>query len=139
MDSLTKEKRSWNMSRIKAKNTNPELIVRSLLFRKGYRFRINQKKLPGKPDIVLPKYHYVIFVNGCFWHGHEGCKDFSLPKTRTEWWAAKINGNVKKDAESIEALKKDGWCVRVVWECELSDSNKESTIESIINELNSRI
>ena len=127
------------MSRIKAKNTNPELIVRLLLFSKGYRYRINQKNLPGKPDIVLPKYRYIIFVNGCFWHGHEGCRDFSLPKTRTEWWAAKINGNKKKDWENIEALKKDGWYVRVVWECELSENNKKSTIESIINELNSRL
>jgi len=136
MDKLTKEKRSWNMSRIRAKNTKPEIILRSMLHRKGYRFRINHKGLPGKPDVVLPKYRSVIFVHGCFWHGHEGCKDYSPPKTRTEWWINKIKGNIKKDKENTKQIKKQGWQVIIVWECELATKNREKLIKTITNRLN---
>ncbi len=135
MDKLTKERRSWNMSRIRAKNTKPEVFVRSMLHRMGYRFRIHLKGLPGKPDIVLPKYHTAIFVHGCFWHGHEGCKDFAPPKTRTEWWLNKINENKSKDIVNGTRLEKLGWQVIVVWECELAPAKVENSIKSIVNRL----
>jgi len=127
------------MSRIRAKNTKPELFVRSMLHRMGYRFRIHVKGLPGKPDIVLPKYHTAIFVHGCFWHGHEGCKDFAPPKTRTEWWLNKINGNKKKDTENIAQLDRQGWQVIIIWECELTPDKREDTIKSLVNVLNNRV
>ena len=136
MDKLTKERRSWNMSRIRAKDTKPEMSVRSILHRMGYRFRIHPKELPGKPDIVLPKYHTIIFVHGCFWHGHEQCKDFQPPKTRTQWWLDKINRNKEKDIENITQLKKLGWKVIVVWECELTPDRIEGSIKSIVDRLN---
>lgn len=138
MDKLTKERRSWNMSRIRARNTKPEVFVRSKLHRMGFRFRIHTKGLPGKPDIVLPKYRTVVFVNGCFWHGHEGCKDYAPPKTRTEWWLNKINGNIKKDTENIAQLEKQGWHVLVIWECELTPDRRENTIQSLVNGLVSK-
>ena len=127
------------MSRIRAKNTKPEVFVRSMLHRMGYRFRIHLKGLPGKPDIVLPKYHTAIFVHGCFWHGHEGCKDFAPPKTRTEWWLNKINGNKKKDTENIAQLDRQGWQVIIIWECELTPDNRENTIKSLVDVLNNKI
>lgn len=108
-----------------------------MLHRMGYRFRINTKGLPCKPDIVLPKYHTAVFVNGCFWHGHEGCKDFALPKTRTEWWAKKINGNIRKDAENITQLKDQGWKVAVIWECQLKSDKIESTVKYLVDILKS--
>lgn len=122
MDHLTPEKRSWNMSRIKGKNTKPELLVRSLLHRAGYRFTVNgpkNKSLPGKPDIVLPKYKTVIFVHGCYWHRHPGCKGATTPKTNTEFWAAKFDRNVSNDQKNRAALKHRGWNVIVIWECQL--------------------
>ena len=103
-DKLTPEKRSWNMSRIKGKDTKIEVEVRKYLFSKGYRFRKNDKRYPGKPDIVLPKYHVAIFVHGCFWHRHEGCKDATTPKTRTEFWLEKFDKNVKNDRISLGSL-----------------------------------
>lgn len=121
-DRLTPEHRSWNMSRIRNRNTKPEIAVRSLLHGMGYRFTVNGPKnrlLPGKPDIVLPKYRTVIFVHGCFWHRHKGCKETTTPKTRTEWWQAKFNGNVERDRRNQWSLKRDGWRVIVIWECEL--------------------
>jgi DNA mismatch endonuclease (patch repair protein) len=117
-DTLTAEHRSWNMSRILSKNTTPEKVVRSILHRMGYRFSLHRKDLPGCPDIVLPKYRTVIFVHGCFWHRHKGCKDASLPKTRTEWWLDKLDGNVSRDCRNQSALRKAGWRVQTVWECE---------------------
>ena len=126
------------MSRIRAKNTKPEVFVRSMLHRMGYRFRIHLKGLPGKPDIVLPKYHTAIFVHGCFWHGHEGCKDFAPPKTRTEWWLNKINGNKKKDTENIAQLDRQGWQVIIIWECELTPDERENTIKSLVDVLNNK-
>lgn len=134
MDTLSKERRSWNMSRIRAKHTRPELQVRSALHRLGYRFRLHKKSLPGKPDIVLPKYHYAIFVHGCFWHGHGGCKDYSLPKTNTDWWATKINTNMLKDDKNISSLKRLGWRSGVIWECELTKATKDKTIQRLIQD-----
>lgn len=119
-DKLTPEKRSWNMSRIKGKDTKIEVEVRKYLFSKGYRFRKNDKRYPGKPDIVLPKYHVAIFVHGCFWHRHEGCKDATTPKTRTEFWLEKFDKNVKNDRIKQEKLRKLGWKVIVIWECEIN-------------------
>ena len=111
--------RSYNMSQIKGKNTKPEMLVRKFLFSKGFRYRINDKKLPGKPDIVLPKYKTVIFVNGCFWHGHENCKYFKLPKTRTEWWKEKIEKNIENDLTKQSQLFNLGYRVLIIWECEI--------------------
>ncbi len=118
-DKLTPELRSWNMSRIKGKDTRIEVEVRKYLFSKGYRFRKNDKRYPGKPDIVLPKYHVAIFVHGCFWHRHEGCKDATTPKTRTEFWLEKFDKNVKNDQIKQEKLRELGWKVIVIWECGL--------------------
>ena len=118
VDKLSKEKRSWNMSRIRSMDTEPEKAVRSLLHRLGYRFRLHQKNLPGKPDIVLPKYRSVIFVHGCFWHRHKGCKYAYSPKSRTEFWKKKFQGNIDRDRRHKKELKKLGWKIFVIWECE---------------------
>lgn len=136
-DVHSKEVRSFNMSRIKGKDTKPEMLVRKFLFSNGIRYRLHDKKLTGTPDLVFPKYGKVLFIHGCFWHGHEGCKYFVVPKTRTEWWLNKINGNKKKDSESIGALKKQGWKVITVWECELKTDRKERKLKSLIKEFES--
>jgi len=120
-DKLSKEKRSWNMSRIKNKNTLPEIKVRSLLHGLGFRFRLHRSDLPGTPDIVLPKYKTVIFVNGCFWHVHENCKDSTIPKTNISFWEKKLKGNVERDRKKYAQLEEEGWKVIVVWECELKN------------------
>lgn len=133
-DKLTPEKRSWNMSRIKGKDTKIEVEVRKYLFSKGYRFRKNDKRYPGKPDIVLPKYHVAIFVHGCFWHRHEGCKDATTPKTRTEFWLEKFDKNVKNDQIKQEKLRNLGWKVIVIWECELK-RNFQETMDKVEKEL----
>lgn len=133
-DKLTLEKRSWNMSRIKGKDTKIEVEVRKYLFSKGYRFRKNDKRYPGKPDIVLPKYHVAIFVHGCFWHRHEGCKDATTPKTRTEFWLEKFDKNVKNDQIKQEKLRNLGWKVIVIWECELK-RNFQETMDKVEKEL----
>jgi len=132
-DSISPEHRSWNMSRIRGKDTKIEVAVRSYLFSKGFRFRKNDKRYPGKPDVVLPKYHTVIFVNGCFWHRHEGCKDATIPKTRTEFWLQKLNRNVEKDRINRETLENAGWQVLTVWECELN-KDFESVMEKTIKQ-----
>ncbi|AJP47681.1 endonuclease [Rugosibacter aromaticivorans] len=119
MDTLTSEKRSWNMSRIRGANTKPELAVRSMLHRMGYRFRILNKTLPGRPDIVLPKYRAAIFVHGCFWHRHQGCKYAYTPKSRLDFWGPKFEGNVMRDKNNLSLLRKTGWLPIVVWECEI--------------------
>ena len=131
-DVHSQETRSYNMSRIKAKDTKPELLVRKYLFCKGFRYRVNVKDLPGKPDIVLPKYKTVIFIHGCFWHGHEGCKYFVIPKTRTEWWTEKIRKNKERDQQEHEALRKTGWNIITVWECQLKPRKREQTLEGIL-------
>jgi len=118
MDTLSKDKRSWNMSRIKGKDTKPELIVRSILHQLGYRFRLHRKDLPGRPDIVLKKYRAVIFVHGCFWHRHEGCRFAYEPKSRQEFWRKKFRENIARDKEKRIELEKLGWKVHVIWECE---------------------
>jgi DNA mismatch endonuclease (patch repair protein) len=137
MDRLTKVERSWNMSRIRNKDTKPEMIVRSALHKLGFRYRLHAKNLPGHPDIVLSKYHTVIFVHGCFWHGHSHCKDFTPPKTRTQWWVNKINGNIHKDKLSNQQLKALGWRIETIWECELVSAKKEKTIKILVDELKS--
>lgn len=121
MDRLTKEHRSWNMSRIKGRNTKPEVCVRSVLHQMGYRFRLHRKDLPGKPDIVLPKYQTVVFVHGCFWHRHPGCQYAYTPKSRVRFWTMKFKRNVERHTEVEEQLTQLGWRVVVVWECETKD------------------
>jgi len=133
-DLLSPEKRSWNMSRIKGANTKPEMLVRSMLHRAGFRFRIHDKSLPGKPDIVLKKYKSVIFVNGCFWHRHEGCAEATTPKTRREFWKAKFQRTVERDKEQKDSLEKLGWQVFCIWECELKHS-ADRIISQVVNEL----
>lgn len=120
--------RSYNMSCVKSKNTKPEIWVRKYLFACGFRYRINVKKLPGTPDIVLPKYKTAIFINGCFWHGHKNCRYFVIPKTRTEWWLDKINRNIDRDQANILALKKSGWRVITIWECQLKPAIRDDTL-----------
>jgi DNA mismatch endonuclease (patch repair protein) len=110
-DVHTPQQRSFNMSCIRSKDTKPEMLVRKYLFSQGFRFRLHEKKLPGRPDIVLPKYKTVIFIHGCFWHGHEGCRYFVVPKTRTDWWIAKINRNRELDKMNVQKLDELGWQV----------------------------
>ena len=124
--------RSYNMSQIKGKNTKPEILVRKFLFVKGYRYKLYDKRLCGKPDLVFPKYKKVIFIHGCFWHGHEGCKYFVIPKTRTEWWINKINITKEKDSLNVNTLEKEGWKVKNIWECELKTHIRESTLNKIL-------
>ncbi|MEZ2336946.1 very short patch repair endonuclease [Mucilaginibacter sp. RCC_168] len=133
-DVHSREIRSFNMSRIRSKDTSPELIVRKFLFSRGFRYKLHDKSLAGKPDIVLPKYKTVIFVHGCFWHGHEGCRYFVVPKTRTEWWLNKINTNINKDAESVSRLREAGWKVLTLWECDLRKSTADSTLDNLLKE-----
>ena len=123
MDSLTKEHRSWNMSRIRSTDTKPEMLVRSFLHRNGFRFRLHVKDLPGHPDIVLPKYKTVIEVRGCFWHRHSGCKYATMPSSNTEFWQAKFKQNTKRDKKHAKELKALGWKLIVVWGCETAETN----------------
>ena len=137
-DVMTPEQRSRCMAAIKGKDTKPELIVRKYLFSRGLRFRVQVRKLPGTPDIVLPKYKTAIFVNGCFWHGHEGCKYFRLPKSNVEFWKEKIERNIERDRESMQALFDLGWKVVRVWECELRNkANREETLNKIYTSITS--
>jgi DNA mismatch endonuclease (patch repair protein) len=129
------EVRSYNMSQIKGKDTKPEIIVRKFLHANGFRYRLHVRDLPGKPDIVLKKYNTVIFIHGCFWHGHKDCKYYVIPKTRTKWWLDKINRNKEKDNESIKALKQAGWNYITIWECELKKDKRQHTLESLIYKL----
>ena len=134
VDNHTKESRSMNMARIRSINTKPEEIVRKFLFSKGFRYRKNVKKLPGCPDIVLPKYKTVIFVNGCFWHKHD-CKRFVWPSSNADYWKAKINRNVERDLINIASLISLGWKVIVVWECELKKPNVQKRLEDLFSEI----
>jgi len=122
-DHLSKIKRSWNMAQIRAKNTAPEKLVRSFLHNMGYRFRLHRKDLPGKPDIVLPKYKKIIFVHGCFWHQHKGCKRATMPKSNKRYWKNKLENNIKKDIINRNELKRLGWEVLIIWECEAKKEN----------------
>jgi DNA mismatch endonuclease (patch repair protein) len=126
MDRLTAEQRSWNMSRIKGRDTQPERRVRSVLHGLGFRFSLRRRDLPGRPDIVLARYEAAIFVHGCFWHRHKNCRNSVLPKTRPEFWLAKLNGNVERDKRAVIALKQLGWKVLTVWECEVENEPKLS-------------
>lgn len=136
MDKLTPEQRSRCMAAIHSKDTKPELLVRKYLFARGFRYRLNHPRLPGRPDIVLRKYRTVIFVNGCYWHGHRGCKYFILPKTRTEFWKAKIERNQQRDVEVQRQLAAMGWHCITVWECQLKPAVREQTLESLAFTLN---
>ena len=121
------------MSRIKGKDTKPEILVRKFLFSQGFRYRLHDKKLPGRPDIILPKYKTVIFIHGCFWHGHENCKYSALPKTRKEWWQRKIETNRINDQKSLVLLKKDGWSVITIWTCQLKSNQIKETLSHLLS------
>ena len=137
MDKITVEKRSWNMSRIKGKDTKPELIVRRRLFAEGYRYRV-QYKLRGKPDIAFPSIKLAVFIHGCFWHRH-GCKNSNLPKSNSTFWENKLKGNVERDIRNREFLMHEGWVVLTIWECEIEDKNllevKIDELEKLIPKL----
>ena len=133
-DTKTPAERSENMSRIRSTNTKPEEIVRKYLFSHGFRYRKNDKRYPGKPDIVLPKYHTIIFVNGCFWHMH-GCSRSRLPRSNKEYWEPKLERNVKRDTENQHKLEADGWKVIVVWECELKKRMAEERLSRLCDEI----
>lgn len=133
-DHLSKERRSWNMSRIKGRDTIPERKLRSCLHRLGFRFRIHEKKLPGKPDVVLPKYRTVIFVHGCFWHRHDSCKYAATPKSNESFWLEKFRGTLERDERNLNALKKLGWQVVIAWECEIK-SNVDQVAQRIASHL----
>lgn len=149
IDRLSKEHRSWNMSRIKSGDTKPEIFVRKLLHNMGFRFRLNgrvSKKynpkgiLPGKPDVVLAGYKTVVFVHGCFWHRHKDCKDATIPKTRTDWWLEKLNKNVERDIKTKKELEKNQWKVITIWECETTPENMTNLEEKLKAEiLNDRL
>ena len=137
MDVHDKATRSYNMSQIKGKNTKPEELVRKYLFAHGFRYRKNDKRLPGSPDIVLSKYKTVIFVNGCFWHGHTGCKYFVWPQNNADFWREKIQRNTERDKNNYDKLKQLGWNVVLVWECELKKFRRDETLLSLISRIKS--
>jgi DNA mismatch endonuclease (patch repair protein) len=131
-DVHNKATRSYNMSQIKGKNTKPEMLVRKFLHARGFRYKLHDKTLPGKPDLVLPKYKTVIFIHGCFWHGHKDCRYFVVPKTRTEWWLGKINGNIANDEKAQRALIEKGWLIVVIWECDLKSARLHDTLQELL-------
>ena len=135
-DRLTIEQRHNNMAAIKDRDTKPEILVRKFLWSHGFRYRLNHPRLPGKPDIVLRKYRTCIFVNGCFWHGHEGCKYYVVPKSNTRFWLDKIKRNQERDIEVMHKLDEMGWHTIGVWECELKPAVREQTLESLAFTLN---
>ena len=134
-DVHSKAIRSFNMSKIKGKDTKPEMLVRKFLHANGFRYRLHVKDLPGKPDIVLPKYKTVILIHGCFWHMHKECKYFVVPKSRTDWWMEKLNRNVENDLKSVKALKKLGWKIIFIWECSLKTSKIDKTLSSLLRKI----
>ncbi len=136
MDVLSAQQRHRNMSAIRSKNTKPELIVRHYLWKHGFRYRLNCDRLPGHPDIVLRKYRTCVFVNGCFWHGHKGCKHFVIPKTNTDFWTNKISKNQRHDSDVQRKLAKMGWHCIVIWECELKGEKQNTTLQSLAFTLN---
>ena len=134
-DNHSKEVRSYNMSQIRSKNTKPEEIVRKYLFSKGLRFRKNDKRYPGHPDVVLPKYKTIVFVNGCFWHSHEGCSDFVTPKSNPDYWIPKLEKNRLRDAANKTKLENQGWNVIVIWECELKKEVRQERLERLFKQI----
>ena len=134
-DVLTPDQRHRNMAAIHAASTKPEMVLRRALWRLGFRYRLNDKNLLGKPDIVLPKYRTVIFIHGCFWHGHERCRKYTVPKTNTEFWVAKVARNKERDQEVWRKLEADGWNVIIVWECELEKKALDATVERVVREI----
>ena len=132
MDKITPEKRSWNMSRIKSKDTTPERLVRSILHRNGFRYRLHVKEMPGKPDIVMPKYKTIIEVRGCFWHKHTNCRDGRIPETRYEWWESKLNTNSERDKKNVQTLLGLHWNVLIVWQCFLKHATSAEHIKNTI-------
>ena len=134
-DVLSPEQRHRNMAAIHSASTKPELRLRHALWQKGFRYRVNDKQLPGSPDIVLPKYRTVIFVHGCFWHGHKSCKFYTVPKTNTDFWTAKVSRNQERDQEVWRKLEAKGWSVIIVWECELKKARFEETVERVATEI----
>ena len=133
VDTISKSKRSWNMSRISSRNTRPEVRVRKNLHKLGYRFRIHRKDLPGKPDIILPKFDLAIQVHGCFWHSHEGCKSSGTPKSNVGFWESKLSGTKERDIKNKKMLEDIGWRVEIIWECDTKDPDKlTKLLESII-------
>ena len=131
-DVLSKEQRRRCMSQIRSKDTKPEVLVRRFLFASGFRFRLHRKDLPGKPDIVLPKYKTVIFINGCFWHGHQDCKYATIPETNREFWRAKISGNMERDKATYSELLRQGWKVIEIWQCQLKPKEIDQTLQNLI-------
>ena len=134
-DCLTPEQRHKAMAAIHSSSTKPELKLRRALWRLGFRYRINEKHLPGKPDIVLPKYRTVVFIHGCFWHGHKDCKNYTVPKTNTEFWMAKFARNQERDQEVWRKLEAKGWSVIIVWECQLKKAVLEETVNHVADEI----
>lgn len=135
MDVHSRETRSYNMSQIRSNNTKPEEIVRKYLFSCGLRYKKNDKRLPGHPDIVLPKHKTVVFVNGCFWHVHEGCKYFKWPESKMDFWKNKLTENKRRDVVKIQALKELGWKVIIVWECELKRDKQITRLNKLYLEI----
>lgn len=134
-DAITSAQRHCNMAAIHSASTKPELYLRRELWHHGFRYRVNDKRLPGRPDIVLPKYRTVIFVHGCFWHGHKGCKNYTVPKTNTEFWVAKVARNQERDQEVWRRLEAKGWSVIIVWECQLKKANLAETVKRVAAEI----
>jgi DNA mismatch endonuclease, patch repair protein len=134
-DVHTPQQRRFNMQQIRRTHTKPELLVRKFLHAHGYRYKLHDKALPGKPDMVLPKHRTVIFVHGCFWHGHTNCKYYAVPKTSTDWWLNKINTNQTNDTKAVKALKKNGWKIITVWECDLKAAKVEKTLNALLKKL----
>ena len=139
VDKVSKEVRSYNMSRIRSKDTTPEILVRSYLFSKGLRFRKDDKRYPGSPDIVLPKYKTMVFVHGCFWHLHDGCKYAVMPKSNVEFWEKKLYGNKERDERNKKELEELGWKVITVWECELKKDKVEQTLARLYTQITSEL
>ena len=134
-DVLTPDQRHRNMAAIHSASTKPELRLRRALWRQGFRYLVNDKRLPGSPDIVLPKYRTVIFVHGCFWHGHKDCKNYTVPKTNTDFWVAKVARNQERDQEVWRKLEAKGWSVIIVWECQLKKANLAETVGRVADEI----
>ena len=134
-DVHSNETRNYNMTQIRSKDTRLEILIRKYLFSRGLRYRKNDKRYPGRPDMVFPKHKTIVFANSCFWHGHEGCPGFVMPKSNTEYWRPKIEGNKRRDAENIIKLKANGWRVITIWECELKKAVRDARLTQLYDEI----